>query len=143
VCPGGQGDQWDPGLHCTVRPAGEGGNLPLCSALGRPHLQHCAQCWAPQVLTDRELLERAQQRAANHMDTSLCNLLQGTCCGGSTGGVTEVPSEPSVPIPLSLGMALSTSTVLLLTAPSPQAEAVRCSNGRLLACALRNRLGGC
>ena len=35
--------------------------LPLCSALVRPHLQCCVQCWAPQFRRDRELLERAQQ----------------------------------------------------------------------------------
>ena len=33
--------------------------LPLCTALGRPHLQCWVQCWAPQFKKDEELLERS------------------------------------------------------------------------------------
>ncbi|PKU41699.1 hypothetical protein llap_7991 [Limosa lapponica baueri] len=41
--------------------------LPLCSALGRPHLEHWVQFWAPQFQKDRELQEREQQRATKMM----------------------------------------------------------------------------
>jgi len=36
--------------------------LPLCSALGRRHLESCMQLWSSQHMTDMELLERVQRR---------------------------------------------------------------------------------
>jgi len=41
--------------------------LPCSSALQRPHLECCVLFWATQIKKDRELLERAQQRATKMM----------------------------------------------------------------------------
>lgn len=34
--------------------------FPFCSALWRPYLENCVQCWAPWFWADRELLERVR-----------------------------------------------------------------------------------
>jgi len=39
------------------------GILPLCSVLGRPHLESCIQLWSPQHKNDVELLEWVKRRA--------------------------------------------------------------------------------
>ena len=49
-------------MHRTERgQQGEGGSPPFCSALGRPHPEHWAQCWAAQFKAGRELLGRARE----------------------------------------------------------------------------------
>ena len=41
--------------------------LPLCSALMRPHLEHCIQIWSPQYRRDMDLLVHVQWRATKMM----------------------------------------------------------------------------
>jgi len=57
-------------LGCIRRSVGSRARevlLPLCYALGRPHLQCWVQCWAPHFKKNEELLERVQQRATSMM----------------------------------------------------------------------------
>ena len=42
--------------------------LPLCCALIRPQLEYCIQVWAPWYKTDRDLLERVQQKATKMIE---------------------------------------------------------------------------
>jgi len=44
--------------------------LPLCSALGRPHLESYIQLWSPQHSKDMDLLEWGQRRATEMLESS-------------------------------------------------------------------------
>lgn len=55
----------------------EGGVLPLCPALVRPHLQGCVQFWASQCRTEMEKLGTVQRRGTERMKgTSLMRMGQ-------------------------------------------------------------------
>lgn len=93
------GGQWDPGVCCReCGEQGKGDSLPLCSALGRPHLEDWSQCWALQLQADWKLLGEAcvgcravrevvesSGEIQTHLGTFLCNLLWGRCFGRAFG----------------------------------------------------------
>ncbi|PKU43909.1 hypothetical protein llap_5795 [Limosa lapponica baueri] len=51
------------------------GILHLCSALGRPHLEHCVQLWSPQHRKDMDLLTKVKGKA-----TKMLRGLEPLCC---------------------------------------------------------------
>ena len=61
VCAHSPEGRLHPGLHQQRGAAGREGIVPLCSALGSPHLQCCVQAWGP-AQEGWELLERGQGR---------------------------------------------------------------------------------
>ena len=50
--------------------------LPLCSALGRPHVESCVQFWVPQEKNNMELLEQVQWRATKMVEELKCFFME-------------------------------------------------------------------
>ena len=80
--------------------------LPLCSALLRPHLECCVQCWAAQYSQLVDLLKQVQQRAPKLVEGTGASFLRGKAerwgtvqCGEEKAWrglshVYKIPSEP-------------------------------------------------
>lgn len=58
------------GSQHRAGPAGQGAAPHLCSAVGRAQLEHCAQCGAPQLQAEWEVLGEAPRGCGESWNTS-------------------------------------------------------------------------